>query len=102
VKVNHHWPADREVNSSTVHRIWHDMAHFEPYVYNEINNLFLNAVCPISVMEDEHMRADPYYRKVSRTKPGELPKQEAPKFATVTPADTNTHEKKKKKQSSSH
>lgn len=41
------WPANKEINSSTVHLIWHDNAHFEPYVYNEINNLFLNAVCSL-------------------------------------------------------
>lgn len=47
VRLNHRWPSDREVNLSTVHRIWHDNAHFEPYAYSEINNLFLNAVCPL-------------------------------------------------------
>eukprot|EP01033_Poteriospumella_lacustris_P016745 gene16745-11980_t len=43
------WPAGKHVNLSTVHPIWHDPAHFEPYVYNEINNLFLNAVCPLNL-----------------------------------------------------
>lgn len=48
VKVNSRWPSDRDVNSTTIHRIWHDPAHFEPWVYTEINNLFLNAICPLA------------------------------------------------------
>jgi hypothetical protein len=52
VKVNPFWPKDRQLNSSTIHLIWHDPAHFEPYVYTEVNNLFLNAVCPLS--EEDH------------------------------------------------
>lgn len=43
------WPVGKQVNLTTVHPIWHDPAHFEPYVYNEINNLFLNAVCPLNL-----------------------------------------------------
>lgn len=95
VKVNHHWPADKEVNGSSVHGIWHDAAHFEPYVYNEINNIFLNAICPLSVKESaEQKQSDAKARKVKRTKPGELP-QEQPKFASATKDNTKTTSFKK-------
>lgn len=48
VKKHPTWPAGRDVNLTTVHGIWHDAAHFEPYVYTEINNIFLNAICPLA------------------------------------------------------
>lgn len=45
LRTHNSWPADRPVNNETVHTIWYDHAHFEPYVYTEIHNVFLNAVC---------------------------------------------------------
>lgn len=42
------FPPELDVNLTTVRNIWHDPAHFEPYVYNEINNMFLNAICPLA------------------------------------------------------
>jgi hypothetical protein len=41
------WPAGQPFNGDTIPHIALDLAHFQPWVYNEINSILLNAVCPL-------------------------------------------------------
>ncbi len=49
IHLSHSWPKDREVNISTVHTTWVDVAHLEPWAYAQIHDVFLNSVCPIDL-----------------------------------------------------
>ena len=48
VKPSMWWPPEKEINSTSVLRMWTDPAHTEPWVYTEIHEVFLNAVCPLA------------------------------------------------------
>jgi hypothetical protein len=41
------WPSDQPFNADTIPHITLDHAHFQPWVYNLINTILLNAVCPL-------------------------------------------------------
>jgi hypothetical protein len=47
-----------EVNHTNIHINFVDPAHPQPWVYAEIHNLFLNAICPIQNNNQRHKKDD--------------------------------------------
>lgn len=50
------WPSNWPFNCSIIKRLYIDNLHFQPYGYNEINKVWLHAVCPLAahVTASEH------------------------------------------------